>query len=305
MIDAPNERSNHDRLVVTGVGVGFVSAALSFLVVVNAAPAMIVGAILLLVISVMDDRRSLAVTTRFGFQLIAVILAIHIFDGQVFQGLLPVWLDMIVTAILWLWMINLTNFMDGIDEMTVTQVSCMTGGLVLLGLIFSAIPHGSEVDALVILVAVVTFYPWNKHPARCFMGDAGSVPLGYLMGYLMFSLAAAGQWQIALILPAYYMCDATITLMKRAVRKQPIWQAHSEHFYQQAVRSGYRHDHIARHVLLVNIALIIICAIALNWPHLASWMLLPAYAIAAGLCYYFSQMKLPQERGLLPHEVAA
>lgn len=297
MLDEPDARSNHTRPVVTGVGVGFIATILGFLMVVNAPAPLIIGGIILLIISCIDDRTPQPAAKRFGFQLIAVILALHVFGGQVFGGLLPVWLDMIVTALLWLWFINLTNFMDGIDEISVMQGTSMTGGIVLLTLVFSAMPQAVEVDALVIGLGVLSFYPWNRHPAMCFMGDSGSIPLGYLMGYLLLALSSAGLWHVALILPAYYLTDASVTLARRALRKETLWVAHSQHFYQQAVRSGRSHRWVSARVLALNAALVLLAAIALYAPHLGWVAVALAYIFSVLLCVYFANNRTSSGSG--------
>lgn len=288
MLDEPEERSNHSKPVITGVGLGFVVAILSFLLVVNAPAPLIIGGIILLIVSIMDDHAPLAIAKRFGFQLIAVVLALHIFGGQVFQGLLPVWLDMAVSALLWLWMINLTNFMDGIDELSVVEGVSISGGIVMLTAFSSVMPQPIEIDALVIALGLASFYPWNRHPAQCFMGDAGSIPLGYLLGYLLLALSAAGQWQVALILPAYYLTDASFTLLKRALRKEPVWQAHSQHFYQKAVRAGKSHSWVARHVGLLNLGLIMLAGLALYAPQQGWMAVIAAYLLALAVCWFFA-----------------
>ena len=79
---------------------------------------------------------------------------------------------------------------------------------------------------------------WNWHPAKVFMGDFGSIPLGFLLGWLMLDLALAGQWAAGLILPLYFVADATFTLLARARRGERLWQAHRQHFYQRAVLGG-------------------------------------------------------------------
>jgi UDP-N-acetylmuramyl pentapeptide phosphotransferase/UDP-N-acetylglucosamine-1-phosphate transferase len=120
---------------------------------------------------------------------------------------------------------------------------------VLLG---SAVPQAS-----VLAAAAIGFLAWNWHPARIFLGDSGSVPLGYLLGWLLLRLAGEGLWAPALILPAYYWADATLTLLKRAARGEKIWQAHRQHFYQQAVQGGASHAQVAMMIVTANLCLII------------------------------------------------
>ena len=92
--------------------------------------------------------------------------------------------------------------------------------------------------ALVIAASTVGYLFWNWHPAKVLMGDAGSIPLGFLLAGLMLDLALRGYWAAGLILPLYFVADATITLLTRARRGEKPWQAHREHFYQRAVLGG-------------------------------------------------------------------
>lgn len=262
VFDQPGERSNHKAPVVTGGGIAVILVTIGFLVVANSAGALIWPLILLLGVSFLDDRHSLPVLQRLGVQLVAVIIGLSAIKGSVFQGILPMWLEYPIVVAVWLWFINLYNFMDGIDEMCVGQTTSLCVGLVVLGLFIGESPRFISIDAVVVLAAVVAFYPWNKHPARMFMGDAGSIPLGFVVGYLLFNLAAHGEWAATLILPAYYLGDATVTLTKRLLKKKPIFEAHSEHYYQQAVRTGRPHNHVVREVMMLNGVLIVLACIS-------------------------------------------
>jgi len=82
------------------------------------------------------------------------------------------------------------------------------------------------------------------------------VPLGYILGFLLLGLALRGYWKIALILPLYFLADATITLMRRLFRGEQVWQAHREHFYQQAVRRGLGHAAVVKRVIAADLVLI-------------------------------------------------
>ncbi|HER27585.1 MAG TPA: glycosyl transferase, partial [Rhodospirillales bacterium] len=115
---------------------------------------------------------------------------------------------------------------------------------------------------VVIAGAALGFLKLNWHPAKVFMGDVGSVPLGFLLGWLLLSLAASGQWAAALILPSYYLSDATVTILRRALRGEKIWRPHRLHFYQAAVQRGLDHGAVSLQVLSVNGALVILAAVA-------------------------------------------
>ncbi len=97
---------------------------------------------------------------------------------------------------------------------------------------------------------------WNWAPARIFLGDVGSVPLGYLLGFLLLDVAARGHWKIALILPLYFLADATLTLVRRLLRGERVWQAHRQHFYQRAVQRGLGHAAVVRRVIAADLILI-------------------------------------------------
>lgn len=297
MLDHPELRSNHEAPVPTGAGLAFMLAAVSFLFVVDAHSSVLWATIILMVVSWMDDRKSLSVKIRLGVQIAAVMIAMDAIPAGVFQGLLPDWLEKIVIGGLWLWMINLYNFMDGIDEMTLTQTTSLCLGMIFLGLSVHEIPRALAIDSMMILSAVVCFWPWNKHPASLFMGDSGSIPLGFLMGYILFSLAATGHWAAALILPAYYVFDATITLAKRVIARKPIWQAHSEHYYQKAVRAGRSHIYVTRRVAALNALLIGLAVLSVLVPSAMLVALGLAYALAAGCLILFS--RTPSHAGAL------
>ena len=110
--------------------------------------------------------------------------------------------------------------------------------------------------AATIAAAALGFLPWNWAPARIFLGDVGSVPLGFLLGFLLLGVAASGHWKIALILPLYFLADATITLLRRLALGERVWQPHRRHFYQQAVTRGLGHAAVVRRVIGANLLLI-------------------------------------------------
>jgi UDP-N-acetylmuramyl pentapeptide phosphotransferase/UDP-N-acetylglucosamine-1-phosphate transferase len=192
------------------------------------------------------------------------VLALLPRDALVFQGLLGLSADRIVTALAWLWFINLFNFMDGIDGISGVEAASIGLGLALVAWFvgsFAAIGL-----ALTVAAAALGFLAWNWHPARVFLGDVGSVPLGFALGWLLIGAALDGAWAAALILPAYYWADATLTLLRRVARGEPVWRAHRSHFYQRAVQAGMSHAEVARHLLSANATLVAIAYLSLMVP---------------------------------------
>ena len=122
--------------------------------------------------------------------------------------------------------------------------------------------------ALALLGAVIGFAPFNRPVARLFLGDVGSLPIGLVVGWLLALMANKGHLAAALLLPLYYLMDATITLFRRLSRKEKVWQAHRTHFYQRATDNGFSVTEVTAQVFAVNIvlaALALIC-VRLNTP---------------------------------------
>jgi UDP-N-acetylmuramyl pentapeptide phosphotransferase/UDP-N-acetylglucosamine-1-phosphate transferase len=277
ILDHPNERSSHDNPTPKGGGIVVVSVVLvawigvgHFIEAGIFTSWIIPGAAMTLaVVSWVDDLRGLPPVIRLLAQIAAVtaILVLSPESGQFFQGLLPNPFDILVAGLLWVWFINLFNFMDGIDGITGVEALIIGLGIGLLG-------GETALFGVIIAGPALGFLKWNWHPAKVFMGDVGSIPLGFLLGWLLLDLAAAGHWAAALILPAYYLFDATITLIRRALKGEKVWLAHRQHFYQQAVQRGLSHAKISAAILGLGAALV-----GLAWISTQGWVL-PALAAA-------------------------
>ena len=269
VVDRPNERSLHTAPTPRGGGLAPVAAVLLLwagLGLVGHAPPrlglVLGGGVLLTAVSWVDDRRGLPPLPRLLAQAAAVAAGIAALapPASVFQGWLPGPLDRLAAALAWIWWVNLFNFMDGSDGLAGSEAAAIGGGLVLLAVLGGG-AAGPGLFAAALAGAALGFLLWNWAPARVFLGDAGSVPLGYLSGFLLLGLAARGQWAAALILPLYFLADASLTLARRLLRGERVWQAHREHFYQQAVQRGLGHAAVARRVVAADL-LLILCSVA-------------------------------------------
>ena len=166
----------------------------------------------------------------------------------------------------------------------------MAGGAALAALSAGGALH-IVAPALVLAGAALGFLWWNWSPAKVFMGDVGSIPLGFGLGWLLFSLACAGLWPAALLLPLYFVADASITLLRRLFAGKPVLQAHREHVYQRAVQAGRSHAAVVRLVIAAD-AVLIALALAtpvLGWPVLAGG----ALTVAALILRLRSAVSLP------------
>ena len=265
VLDRPNERSSHAVPTPRGGGIaviGTVLAAWSGLaalgLVDTAVIPVCVAAALLGVVCWIDDLHGLSPATRMAAQAAAV--AIGLFALPAAPNDLREWLgptaDDVVLGFIWLGWVNGFNFMDGIDGIAASEAAAIGGGLLLLAAIGSSTDATVAMLAAAILGAALGFLWWNWSPARIFLGDVGSVPLGYLTGFLLIGLAQAGRWKVALILPLYFLADTTITLGRRLLRGERVWQPHRQHFYQQAVRRGRRHAAVVHRVIIADLLLV-------------------------------------------------
>jgi len=284
-LEAPNERSMHRAPVPVGAGVAIVTTILilwPFWKSPTAAahlalPAGLAG---LGLVSWLDDRKQLSAATRLGAQAVAVALCLATLptDARVLQ-ILPVAFERLLLGLAWLWFINLFNFMDGIDGLAGSEAIAVALGYLAL-LTYAGVEDPTWRLALVIAASCAGYLFWNWHPARVFMGDAGSVSLGFLLGWLMLDLALRGQWSAGLILPLYFVADATYTLLARAYRGEKPWQAHRQHFYQRAVLGGATPSGVVWRVGAANVTLALLAFVSTRYPLPA---LIAAGAIVAGL----------------------
>ena len=300
ILDRPNTRSSHTAPVPRGGGIGVLIVLLPCWLIADLLLADRVAAALpipflaagLAALSWIDDLHSLPQIPRLLGQALAVGVGVALLPAPVFQGILPPFLDAAVTVILWLWFINLYNFMDGIDGMAGVETVAIGLGLFLIMTVSGEVHLGQAPwQALAIAGTAIGFLYWNWRPARIFLGDVGSIPAGFLAGWLLLWAAANGLWVAALILPLYYLGDASLTLAGRLIRRENILNAHRKHFYQRAVQSGRSHATVVSMVLIANVALIAHAAVATIVGEVAALpALLSAAALVGGLLVW---MRLP------------
>ena len=241
--DIPNDRSLHTRPTprVGGWGIVPVAVVLIWLVAPTLwLPALV--AALLAMLSQIDDRRGLPARVRFGGHAVAVTMLVAVYPAAV-----P-WWALVTMAFLLVWLVNLYNFMDGSDG--------LAGGMAMFGFGGYAIAASIAVHpdpALALACAIVAgaaagFLLFNFHPARIFLGDAGSIPLGFLAGALGYWGWREGVWPVwfPAVSFAPFIGDASVTLLKRLARGEKFWQAHREHYYQRLVQAGFGHASTAR-----------------------------------------------------------
>jgi UDP-N-acetylmuramyl pentapeptide phosphotransferase/UDP-N-acetylglucosamine-1-phosphate transferase len=296
ILDLPNDRSSHQTPTPRGGGVGLLAGLIPAWLLLYplvriedraAFLAVTAGALILAVVSFLDDRRGLPPLPRLAAQILIVasVLSLTPTENLAFQGLFPLWLDRCATGFVWLWFVNLFNFMDGIDGIAGVEAASVGAGVALVAWLSG--PYLSVGLGLAVAGAALGFLVWNWCPAKLFMGDVGSIPLGLIIGWLLILAAFDGAWVAAVILPLYYWADATITLLRRAAKGEKVWRAHRSHFYQRATQAGSSHAAVATSVLTTNLGLVAICAfVGLDHPWIG---ILAGCFLVASLLRRFSQ----------------
>jgi UDP-N-acetylmuramyl pentapeptide phosphotransferase/UDP-N-acetylglucosamine-1-phosphate transferase len=263
----PNARSSHVAPTPQGGGIAVtiataIAAALAGLLGIqyadHAIATVMAAALCLAVVGIIDDLRPIPVVPRLVLQLAAVTLLFTALPSHLrILEILPIALERVLLILALLWFINLVNFMDGLDWMTIAEMLPMTVTLAALALLGEA-PSEILPIALALAGALLGFAPFNRPVARLFLGDVGSLPIGLLTGWCLLELASHQHLAAALLLPLYYLADATITLFRRLAMRERFWDAHRSHFYQRATNNGFSVRQVVTDVFLLNLLLIVL-----------------------------------------------
>jgi UDP-N-acetylmuramyl pentapeptide phosphotransferase/UDP-N-acetylglucosamine-1-phosphate transferase len=281
VLDHPNDRSLHTRPTPRTGGVA-IFAALSVAVglwglgngLTLSLYALGAGSGLVAALSFLDDRNGLPVSVRLSGHLVAAVLLVIgglFLPGFSLLGLAwywPEWLGILISLLFLVWMINLYNFMDGMDGFAAGMAVIGFGTFALLGYL-----TGNPVFLtlnLIIVSAAAGFLLFNFPPARIFMGDTGSSLLGLLAGGLSIYGVREGVFPfwVALLVFSPFIVDATVTLLRRLGHGERVWQAHRSHYYQRLVQSGWGHKKtvLFEYVLMLACGLSALLAMQLNLP---------------------------------------
>ncbi|KTT62956.1 glycosyl transferase [Pseudomonas oryzihabitans] len=293
LLDEPNARSSHQVPTPRGGGLAFVLVFLLGCLVLQklglletSSCAVLVGAgLLVATLGFVDDHRHVGAGWRLLGHFVAALVALLGLGGYgvlptVLAGMtgLPAWLVLLLGAFYLVWLLNLYNFMDGIDGIAAVEALTVCLGMAL---IYEMTGYPGLLGAPLLLAAAVGgFLLWNFPPARIFMGDVGSGFLGLILGVLslqaaMAQLALFWAW---LILLAVFVVDATWTLLRRLSRGKKPYEAHRTHAYQWASRRHGTHRSVTLAVLVINLCWLLPIALLVGVGHLGAILgLLLAY----------------------------
>ncbi len=273
MMDHPGERHSHVLVTPRGGGIGIILALLI------ASPWLIgsgdetwgkcvlPGMLVLAVLGWRDDHASLSARFRFFVQLaVSIYLVACAVNNGWIQGA-----GSIVLAVLFLvWMTNLYNFMDGSNGMAGLQG--VFGGAVLFCLFDFAGQPSLALASACVAAACAGFLPWNLGHARVFMGDVGSISLGFVFGALLVIGAGnqAFSLPVALMVMLIFVTDSSLTLLGRVMKREQWYNAHKQHLYQRLIAHGWTHGRVALFYQAINLALVVPgIVVAVKFPALA------------------------------------
>jgi UDP-N-acetylmuramyl pentapeptide phosphotransferase/UDP-N-acetylglucosamine-1-phosphate transferase len=307
----PSSRSSHTLPAPQGAGIAVIIATLAtggIATIWSEAAggqiiAVVVAMILIAIVGIVDDIKSIAVLPRLIAQAMAIggiLLAMP--DNFQIVPILPLWIERILLLVGGVWFVNLVNFMDGLDWMMVAEVVPVTFALVVLG-VMGELSLAATLMSAALCGAMLGFAPFNRPVAKIFLGDVGSLPIGLLLGWMFLDLASHGQTIAAILLPLYYIADATITMLRRVLGGEPFWMAHRSHFYQQAT-SCFTVLQIVSNVFLLNLALAVfaILTVVLPSPMSKALLLLAALLAVAVVLHRFQRSPAPRIETRAPRQ---
>ncbi|MGE8637350.1 MAG: MraY family glycosyltransferase [Achromobacter sp.] len=288
LLDVPNDRSSHVVPTPRGGGVAFVVSFLAGLPVlawldllpVAAAIALGGAGAMVAIIGFLDDRGHVAVRWRLLVHFGAALWLLAWFGGLpagIFSSSGAMWAAVasVLGVFALVWLLNLYNFMDGIDGLAASEAICVAGSGALLYILSDN--AGSMAAPLLLAAAVAGFLLWNYPPARIFMGDAGSSFLGIVLGGLALQAAwhAPALFWAWIILLGVFVVDASWTLLRRLARGERVYLAHRMHGYQHAARRFGSHRPVLLAVIALNVCWLFPMAlcVALGW--LPAWLGVP------------------------------
>lgn len=263
MLAGVNNRSAHAAPKPQGVGLAFALLMLPVLLgLALYAPltntpfvwALTAAGAVMALLGWWDDARGCPWALRLLVQLLCVGVCL-VYLPPVLPGIVPLWAEKGLFLLAWMWFINLYNFMDGIDGFATMQAIFLAFALTFVALDLK--------PALSVLMGTgIAFLRINWAPSKAFMGDAGSVFLGFMLAGIMFYTLTPALIFSYLILTLLFGFDATYTLIRRVLCGKKPWQAHSDHLYQRAVRAGVPHDKVVLYGVAINILLAVLAVLA-------------------------------------------
>jgi Fuc2NAc and GlcNAc transferase len=279
MLDVPGERSSHIQPTPRGGGAaialttlaGLGWLALTDVMEWNVAVGFWIAGGVVAIVGFLDDRghvgRGWRLLAHFGAAVVVLVSLGGTRPITVLDQAMGAWVTWPLALLYIVWIINLTNFMDGIDGLAASEAVTVASGAALLYAI-AGWPADASIVPLVLAAAAAGFLIWNRPPAAVFMGDVGSGFVGLSLAAMSLhaSMASASLFCAWLILLGVFVVDASITLIRRALRAERVYEGHRSHAYQHAAARWRTHGGITLAVVAINLLwlLPLACLVALH-----------------------------------------
>lgn len=308
LLDLPGERSSHGVATPTGAGLGLVLGLCLAAWIVGGGPRFgtiampgfwlscaLPLALALAIAGFLDDWRGLAAWPRLLLQALAAAVLLGCLGGAGQGGLVGI-LAWVLLVVLQVWTMNAYNFMDGSNGMAGAQ-GVLSGVMLAAVFLYNGAP-GLALAAAGVAAACIAFLPWNAPRARVFMGDAGSVPLGFLLGGLGIAGALQGvlPWPLVVLVLAVFHVDAGLTLLTRLFAGERWYTAHRRHVYQRLIVHGWSHGRVLLLYAALNVFIVApgmaLGVIQAQW----AWWVAGAACFLLAVTWYAVSLKLG-ERG--------
>ena len=275
--DNPNERSSHEEPTLRGGGLASLILMVSVIVFwvcpenTKFGCAWLAGLVILTWVSLSDDRQEVSIILRVAAQVVAVGLVSWTIPENNFT-----WWELFIIGFVLVSYINFVNFMDGINGLVAGLMILIPLGMVL---VIPGIHWMPQIIALALAGSAAGFLPFNFPRAKMFLGDVGSITMGFSSGVLILWVwigMPSGSSQLPLLLfPLYFFLEGSVAILRRIMAREEWWKPHREHFYQRLIRCGWSHSRTTAIILCIQclITLLIWKAVGGGWSTAFSWAL--------------------------------
>ncbi len=285
LIDLPDKsRRSHNSPTPRGAGISLI---LCYLIIMPAQEYFFAGTLIyshiiipiflpICFITFLEDTVHTSIITRLIIFVLCSILAIMwmVHPHHVLYDDLPIWIDLAISSFALLTFMNIYNFMDGIDGISAAETLHISLNMLALTYLSIDIVNspGFIIPTLFIIIGWISaFINFNWHPAKIFLGDTGSISIGFLLGIIILIIASSSAhlFLACVISCLYYVADGGMTIILRINNGDNIFTPHLKHFFQQAVKSGNSHSSVVKQIMRCNIILFICSISSLEYPVLS------------------------------------
>lgn len=282
IVDRPNYRKIHKHDIPRGGGIVIVIIFILFILfynnfssfnILNNTNVLFTSFLLISSISFIDDIKGVSILLRLLIHILCAGLIVleYIYPSTLFLGYLPLMFDSVACILILVTFLNIYNFLDGIDGITGIQTLHLSICILVLSYLNYNIVKNPNLLILISTILIgfsISFLFFNKHPAKIFIGDVGSIGIGFLLGTCLLFLSISSYELIfsSIICSLYYLSDGLITIIIRLINGEKIWQPHLKHFFQKAIRNGLSNNQVIKRIALCNIILMCLSINALSYP---------------------------------------